>query len=275
MPVLGQGTWYMGDSAAKRKAEIAALRAGIDAGMTLIDTAEMYGSGRSEDLVGEAISGHRDEVFLVSKVLPNNASRTGTVRACEESLRRLRTDRLDLYLLHWEGSYPLTDTFGAFEELREQGKIRAWGVSNFDKQAMTDLPGSQRYARPGLPAQPGPAANQVLFNLQRRWPEAGLLQDMQAAGIAMMAYSPIEQGVLTKDSPALDAVARRHGATPVQVALAWVISHPAVLAIPKASSEAHARENAGAAALALTEEDLADLTVAFPEPAADAPIEVL
>lgn len=266
VPVLGQGTWYMGDGPARREEEVRALRTGIDVGMNLIDTAEMYGSGRSEELVGEAIRGRRDEVFLVSKVLPNNASRTGTVQACEASLRRLGTDRLDLYLLHWEGSYPLSDTFAAFEELREQGKIGAWGVSNFDR---VELAEAQELAAQSI------STNQVLFNLQRRWPEAGLLQDMQAAGIPMMAYSPIEQGVLTEGSLALEHVAARHGATPAQVALAWVISHPGVIAIPKASSEAHVRENAAAADISLTEEDFAELTAAFPEPPAGAPIEIL
>ena len=266
VPVLGQGTWYMGDGPARREEEVRALRTGIDVGMNLIDTAEMYGSGRSEELVGEAIRGRRDEVFLVSKVLPNNASRTGTVQACEASLRRLGTDRLDLYLLHWEGSYPLSDTFAAFEELREQGKIGAWGVSNFDR---VELAEAQELAAQSI------STNQVLFNLQRRWPEAGLLQDMQAAGIPMMAYSPIEQGVLTEGSLALEHVAARHGATPAQAALAWVISHPGVIAIPKASSEAHVRENAAAADISLTEEDFAELTAAFPEPPAGAPIEIL
>lgn len=266
VPVLGQGTWYMGDGPARREEEVRALRTGIDVGMNLIDTAEMYGSGRSEELVGEAIRGRRDEVFLVSKVLPNNASRTGTVQACEASLRRLGTDRLDLYLLHWEGSYPLSDTFAAFEELREQGKIGAWGVSNFDR---VELAEAQELAAQSI------STNQVLFNLQRRWPEAGLLQDMQAAGIPMMAYSPIEQGVLTEGSLALENVAARHGATPAQAALAWVISHPGVIAIPKASSEAHVRENADAADISLTEEDFAELTAAFPEPPAGAPIEIL
>lgn len=266
VPVLGQGTWYMGDSAARRDEEIRALRTGIDVGMNLIDTAEMYGSGRSEELVGEAIRGRRDDVFLVSKVLPSNASRTGTVRACEESLRRLGTERLDLYLLHWEGPYPLTDTFAAFEELREQGKIGAWGVSNFDRRELAEAS--------ALAGADALATNQVLFNLQRRWPEAGLLQDMQAAGIPMMAYSPIEQGALT-GHPALANVAARHGATPSQVALAWVISHPGVIAIPKASSEEHVRENAAAGDIELTEADFAELSAAFPEPPAGAPIEVL
>lgn len=277
VPVLGQGTWNMGDSPATREAEVAALRTGIDLGMTLIDTAEMYGSGRSEQLVGEAIRGRRDEVFLVSKVLPSNASRAGTVRSCEESLRRLGTEWLDLYLLHWKGSHPLTETFAAFEELRQQGKIRAWGVSNFDRQAMMRLPAPRTYTQPNDVAQSGPATNQVLFNLQRRWPEAGLLSDLQERGIPLMAYSPIEQGVLANGgdhASALAAVAQRHGATRAQVALAWVISRPGVLAIPKASSEWHVRENA-AADIALTEADLVELDAAFPEPTGNAGIEMI
>ncbi|GAA4904416.1 aldo/keto reductase [Tessaracoccus lubricantis] len=280
VPVLGQGTWYMGDVPSRSASEIAALRAGIELGMTLIDTAEMYGSGRSERLVGEAIRGRRDEVYLVSKVLPGNGTHRGTLRACEESLRRLGTDHLDLYLLHWEGPYPLEETFGAFEELRAQGKIGAWGVSNFDRASTSEATAAARSSTGSgaAPRQDRPATNQVLFNLQRRWPQGGLLDDLRAAGIPLMAYSPIEQGALARGGrrgAALTAVARRHGATEAQVALAWVISHPGVFAIPKAASVAHVRENAAAAHLRLTDEDHAELDAAFPPPPGDAPLELI
>ncbi len=279
VPVLGQGAWKMGDSRSGWDDEVVALRTGIDLGMTLVDTAEMYGSGRSEQLVGEAIRGRRDEVFLVSKVMPSNASRKGTIRACEASLRRLGTDRLDLYLLHWPGSYPLEETFGAFDELRRQGKIGAWGVSNFDRPLMAEASSVARRQRAEDPAsQDRPATNQVLFNLRRRWPEAGLLDDLRGAWVPLMAYSPIDQGALAEGGPraaALRAVAERHGATAAQVALAWVVSVPGVFAIPKASTEQHVRENAAAADIVLSAQDLADLDAAFPPPEHDAPLELI
>ncbi|WP_255436248.1 aldo/keto reductase [Tessaracoccus sp. MC1756] len=280
VPALGQGTWHMGDASSRREGEIAALRTGLDLGLTLIDTAEMYGSGRAELLVGEAIRGRREEVFLVSKVLPDNASHDGTFRACEQSLRRLGTDHLDLYLLHWEGSCPLEETFGAFEELRAQGKIGAWGVSNFDRALMAEATVAARAAvgAGGSRPQDRPATNQVLFNLQRRWPEGGLLEDLRAAQIPLMAYSPIEQGALAgggRRRAALTTVARRHGATEAQIALAWVISQPGVFAIPKAGSTAHVRENAAAASIQLTAEDHAELDAAFPKPGDDAPLELI
>lgn len=278
VPVLGQGTWKMGDSRSRWDEEVAALRAGIDLGMTLLDTAEMYGSGRSETLVGEAIRGRRDEVYLVSKVMPSNASRAGTIRACEASLRRLGTDRLDLYLLHWPGSHPLEETFGAFEELRRQGRIGAWGVSNFDRALMAEAGSVARAIRAeDGAAQDRPATNQVLFNLRRRWPEAGLLDDLREADVPLMAYSPIDQGDLAggRRSAVLGAIADRHGATPAQVALAWVISVPGVFAIPKASSERHVRENAAAADIRLSEHDLAELDAAFPPPEHDASLELI
>ena len=274
VPVLGQGTWHMGDAPQRRAEELAALRLGIDLGMTLVDTAELYGSGRSEELVGEAISGRRDEVFLVSKVMPSNASRDGTIRACERSLRRLGTDRLDLYLLHWRGSHPVDETVAAFEELASAGKIRAWGVSNFDRDAMASL-STRPGVAPGLPE--GPATDQILLNLRKRWAETGLLDDLRARAIPVMAYSPIEEGVLARTGTGEDAlgrVAARHDATRVQAAIAWVIAHPDVVAIPKASSKAHVRDNAAAAAIELSVEDLADLDEAFPRPEPGARLEL-
>ncbi|GAB2838001.1 aldo/keto reductase [Lentzea nigeriaca] len=261
IPALGMGTWMMAESASRRAAEIAALRAGLDLGLTLIDTAEMYGSGAAESLVGEAVRGRRDEVFLVSKVLPSNASTAGTVRACEASLRRLGTDRLDLYLLHWRGSVPLARTVDAFERLREAGKIRHWGVSNFDVADMRELPGFCQ-------------TNQILYNLSRRGPEHDLLPWHASAGMPIMAYSPVEQGRLL-DSPALAEVARRHDATPAQVALAWVLRLPHVNAIPKAGTVEHVEENAAALSLRLSSEDLAELDRAFPPPSGPEPLAML
>ncbi len=257
LPVLGQGTWNMGDSAAKRAAEIATLRRGIECGMTLIDTAEMYGSGRSEDLVGEAIAGQRDRVYLVSKVLPSNASFEGAVRACEASLKRLRTDVLDLYLLHWRGRYPLQETVFGFERLLEQGKIRAWGVSNFDVDDMEEL-----FTSPGGTAC---AANQVLYNPEHRGIEHDLLPWCAQNGVTVMAYSPVGQGGRLLSSVALKSVAQRHGVSPAQAALAWCLRQP-LLAIPKASSARHVEENAAAAGLELDAEDLAVVGKAYPAP---------
>jgi len=266
MPVLGQGTWKMGEDPARRRTEVAALRLGVDLGMTLIDTAEMYADGGAEEVVGEAIQGVRDDVFLVSKVLPQHASRAGVVRAAEASLRRLRTEWIDLFLLHWPGSEPLEETLSGFEQLAAQGKIRGFGVSNFDHAEMAAaerLPGGHRIA-----------ANQVLYNLKRRGVERRLLPWCAERGIAVMAYSPVEQGRLPgKD--ALADVARRHGATTFAVAIAWTIRNEGIVAIPKASRLEHVRENAGAADLCLTEEDLADLDRAFPVPQRDVPLEML
>ncbi|MFD5827016.1 aldo/keto reductase [Lentzea sp. NPDC060358] len=264
IPALGMGTWMMAEDFARRDEEVAALRAGLDEGLSLIDTAEMYGGGSAESLVGEAIAGRRDEVFLVSKVLPGNASAAGAVRACEESLRRLGTDRLDLYLLHWRGRFPLADTLEGFAALTEAGKIRHWGVSNLDLadlRELTALPGSCQ-------------TNQILYNLTRRGPEHDLLPWQAGAGIPVMAYSPVEQGRLL-DSPVLASVARRHGATAAQVALAWVLRLPFVTAIPKAGTVEHVRDNARATGLVLTEEDLAELDRAFPAPAGPRPLEML
>ena len=224
VPVLGQGTWMMGDEPDRRDAEIAALREGIDRGMTLIDTAEIYGDGRSERLVAEAIAGRRDDIFLVSKVAPGNASRQGTVRACEASLRRLGTDRLDLYLLHWRGGVPLAETVEALERLKETGKIRRWGVSNFDVDDMEELA-----AAGGAAVQ----TNQVLYNPTERGVEYDLLPMLVEAGIAMMAYSPVGQGGALLEDATLARIARRHDATPARVALAFVLRQPGVVAIPK------------------------------------------
>ncbi|MES2025306.1 MAG: aldo/keto reductase [Pseudomonadota bacterium] len=257
IPVLGQGTWYMGDGPHRRADEIATLRLGLDLGMTLIDTAEMYGDGASEKLVGEAIAGRRDEVFLVSKVLPSNASRSGTIAACERSLRRLGTDCIDLYLLHWRGRTPFAETIAAFEALQDAGKIRHWGVSNMDVDDMEEI------AR----AAGGDAisTNQVLYNLMRRGIEYDLLPQAQARGLPLMAYSPIEQGRLT-EYPEVQDIADKHGVTPAQVALAWVLRQESVIAIPKASTLKHVRENRAALDLQLTAEDLAELDDVFPPP---------
>ncbi|MET9630268.1 aldo/keto reductase [Lentzea sp. NPDC006480] len=264
VPALGMGTWMMAEHPSLRAAEIAALREGLDLGLALIDTAEMYGSGASESLVGEAVRGRRDEVFLVSKVLPSNASVSGTVRACEASLRRLGTDRLDLYLLHWRGSVLLSQTVEAFTGLVSSGKIRHWGVSNFDLADMREL----------VELSGSCQTNQILYNLSRRGPEYDLLPWHASAGLPIMAYSPVEQGRLL-GSPVLASVAARHDATPAQVALAWVLRLPGVIAIPKAGSAAHVRENAAASALRLSSEDLAELDRAFPPPAGPEPLEML
>jgi diketogulonate reductase-like aldo/keto reductase len=255
----------MGESARARAAEVAALRLGLDLGLTLIDTAEMYADGRAEEVVAEAIQGRRDEVVLVSKVLPGNASRTGVARACEASLRRLGTDRLDLYLLHWRGSVPLAETVAGFEELVQAGKIRAWGVSNFDTEDLEELA--------GLAGGCAADANQVLYNLTRRSIEFDLLPAW-GGRVPVMAYSPIEQGRLLRH-PALAAVASRHGVSPAEVALAWVIRGDNVFAIPKASDLQHVRQNRTAADLTLTNEDLAELDRAFPPPRRKAPLDML
>jgi len=265
-PLVGLGTWRMGEQARRRADEVAALALGLDLGMSLIDTAEMYGSGGAERIVAEAVSGRRDDVFLVTKVLPENASRAGTQQACERSLARLRTDRIDLYLLHWPGSHPVEDTLEAFERLREQGKILRYGVSNFDVEEMEEAV--------GLPGGGDIAANQVLYNLGRRGIEKKLLPWCRAHGVLVMAYSPLEQGRLG-DKRALSEVARRHGVSPACVAIAWTIREEGVIAIPKAVSPDHVRENARAASLVLSEEDLDQLNTAFPVPARSVPLEVL
>jgi diketogulonate reductase-like aldo/keto reductase len=266
VPALGQGTWAMGDDPAHRREELAALRVGIELGMTLIDTAEMYGDGRSESLVGEAIAGRCAEVFLVSKVLPQNASRAGVARACEASLRRLKTDRLDLYLLHWPGPHPLAETVRGFEDLIAAGKIRAWGVSNLDLDEMRKLV--------SLRGGKACATNQVLYNLSRRGIERDLLPWCHEHGMPIMAYSPVEQGRIL-GRKVLGDIARDLDATPAQVALAWVLRQQAVVAIPKAARVAHVRENRKALDLELDAQALAALDRAFPAPPGPVPLEVI
>lgn len=254
VPVLGQGTWKMGENKSKHASEVAALRLGIDLGMTLIDTAEMYGSGAAELLVGEAVAGQRDQVFLVTKVYPHNASRRGVPDACERSLRRLRTDVIDLYLLHWRGNTPLAETVEAFERLRAEGKIRRWGVSNFDVDDLEELGSGQC------------AANQVLYNPEARGIEFDLLPWCQQRRMPIMAYSPVGQGGSLLKNAALKAVGARHEVTPAQVALAWTLRRPGVISIPKAGDESHVRENAAAADLQLTSEDLTEIDKALAPP---------
>jgi diketogulonate reductase-like aldo/keto reductase len=257
IPVIGQGTWHMAEAGERRQQEIGALRLGLDLGMSLVDTAEMYAEGETERLVGDAIAGRRDEVFLVSKVLPAHATRRGTVQACEGSLRRLKTDRLDMYLLHWRGSAPLWQTLEAFVELRERGLIRHWGVSNFDAMDLLDLW--------NIPGGPDAQTDQVLYNLARRGPEYQVLPWCREQNLPVTAYSPFDQGRLLTH-PALLAVAGRHGATSAQVALAWVLRHHGVCAIPKSGSPAHVAENAAAVGVGLNLADLHELDLAFPAP---------
>jgi diketogulonate reductase-like aldo/keto reductase len=266
VPALGQGTWHMAEDPARLDDEIAALRLGLDLGMTLIDTAEMYAEGGAELLVGEAIAGRRDEVFLVTKVLPQHATFGETISACEHSLRRLQTEQIDLYLLHWRSPIPLAETVKAFEALTRCGAIRYWGFCNFDVDDMEELI--------ALPGGAGVQTDQVLYNLTRRAIESALLPWCRERDIPIMAYSPIEQGRLLGHE-ALRNVADRLEATPAQVALAWVLRHDGVIAIPKAGTPAHVRHNRAAAALQLTEHDLATLDQAFPPPTGPRPLEVL
>ena len=263
---LGQGTWRMGERRKARKDEVAALCHGIANGMTLIDTAEMYGSGGSEKVVGEAIRGQRDQVYLVSKVLPSNAGRKAMKRACEKSLKCLGTDYLDLYLLHWRSSVSLEETIEGFLALQEAGKIRRFGVSNFDVDDMEEL-----WETPG---GRGCQTNQILYNLSRRWPEGALMDWSRRHGQPLMIYSPLEQGRLPEGG-ALGAIASARGVTPMQVALAWVLRHDDLFVVPKASRIAHVDENLGALDIALSADELAALDEAFPPPAADAPLEIL
>jgi len=266
VPALGQGTWFMAERRQPRTEEIAALQHGIDLGMTLIDTAEMYADGAAETLVGEAIAGRRSEVFLVSKVYPWNASRRGTKAACEASLRRLGTDCIDLYLLHWRGSHPFADTVEAMEQLVDEGKIRYWGVSNLDVDDMDELWDVDNGERCQV--------DQVLYNLTRRGPEYDLLPWARGKRMPLMAYSPIEQGGVPVDG-ALADVADKHGATPLQVALAWVLRQPDVIAIPKSGRREHVALNRAALDLELDEDDLARLDAEFPAPRRKQPLEML
>lgn len=266
LPALGLGTWQMGETKARARDEIDSLRLGIDLGMTLIDTAEMYGEGGAELIVGKALEDRRDEVFLVSKVYPWNASRTGTIAACEASLQRLGTDRLDLYLLHWRGEHPLAETIAAFEELKAAGKIGAWGVSNFDTADMEELF--------SLPDGVNCAANQVLYNLSRRGIEHDLLPWCQARGVPVMAYSPIEQGRLVHH-PQLIHIAKAYQATPAQVALAFLLEREGVIAIPKSANLRRVRENRDAVDLDISDEDWAVLDAAFPPPARKMALDML
>ncbi len=267
VPALGQGTWNMGSDRASWKRECHSLRLGIELGMSLIDTAEMYGDGASERLVGEAIAGLRDQVYLVSKVLPSHATKDGVRRSCEASLKRLGTERIDLYLLHWRGSVSLGETIDGFELLRRDGLIGDWGVSNFDLDDMQALVG---LARPR-----GCLANQVLYNLEHRGIEFDLLRYGLDQGVPLMAYSPVGQGGALLGHPALAAVARRHGKTTAQLALAWTLRHQNVISIPKAGTATHVRENAEAASIVLDDEDLVELDRAFPPPDRPVPLEML
>ncbi|NNM76354.1 aldo/keto reductase [Sphingomonas sp. ID1715] len=265
VPSLGQGTWKMGERAERRSDEIAALRAGVELGMTLIDTAEMYGDGAAETLISEALGSVRDRLFIVSKAYPQNASRSRLAGACEASLKRLGTDRLDLYLLHWRGSVPLAETIEAMEALKSAGKIRYWGVSNLDTDDMDELVAA---------GGDGCVTDQILYNLVRRGPELDLLPWLAQHKVPVMAYSPVEQGRLSSH-PALDKVTSRVGATPAQVALAWTLRHDGLIAIPKASSIAHVRENRAAADIVLSDADLATLDAEFPRPRDRRPLEML
>ncbi|MDB5796233.1 MAG: oxidoreductase [Paucimonas sp.] len=266
LPRLGLGTWGLGEKPAEGSAEIDSVRAGLDLGVRLLDTAEMYGDGGAEEVVGAAIAGRREQVFLVSKVLPSNASKAGTLKACERSLQRMRTDRIDLYLLHWRSSVPLQETLAAFDALLKQGKIRYWGVSNFDMQDMDELL--------ACPGGANVATNQVLYNLTRRGIEFDLLPRCTALGLPVMAYSPIEQGRLLRH-PVLTRIAHRRGATAAQVALAWVLRQPGTIAIPKSASIVHLHENLQAGKLVLDPADLAELDQAFPPPTGPQALEMI
>ncbi|QGF23373.1 aldo/keto reductase [Raineyella fluvialis] len=269
VPAIGIGTWYLGDQDHTRAREIAALRAGLEAGARLVDTAEMYGNGRSERLVGEALKGIRDQAFLVSKVLPTNATRRGTVAACEASLRRLGTDHLDLYLLHWSGLHPVAGTIAAFEQLRAEGKIAAWGVSNMDPGEMEAIWGT--------PGGPDCATDQVLYNLTRRGPELDLFPLLAEHRTSVMAYSPLEQGRLFAGAAgrALTSIAADAGTTPTALALAWAIRDGRTVAIPKSGDPQRMLANLAALDVTLSAETLARLDEAFPAPRRPVPLEML
>ncbi|MGH8415715.1 MAG: aldo/keto reductase [Pseudomonas sp.] len=258
VPVIGQGTWHMGEDRHQRQAEVSALELGIDLGLTLIDTAEMYGEGGAEEVVGEAIAGKRDQVTLVSKVYPHNASRKGVAAACERSLQRLKTDFIDLYLLHWPGSYPLEETVEAFERLREAGKIGRWGVSNFDVSDMLELS--------AFASSSGCATNQVLYNPEERGVEYDLMPWMQNAAMPLMAYCPIGQAGKLLSNRAILEVAERHDATAAQISLAWVLRQDGVIAIPKAVDPHHLELNAAAGGIELSLDDERLIDTSWPAP---------
>jgi diketogulonate reductase-like aldo/keto reductase len=266
VPALGMGTWYMGEDPDGRDIQLAALRTGIEIGLTLIDTAEMYGDGAAEELVGRAVAGRRDSVFLVSKVLPSHATRRGTVEACQGSLRRLGTDHLDMYLLHWRGTVPLAETVAAFEELVQAGSIGCWGVSNFDAPDMEELV--------AVPAGEQVQTDQVLYNLTRRGPEYDLVPWCRDSGIPLMAYSPVDHGRLIEQTAIRD-MARDKGVTPAQLAIAWVLRLPDVFAVAKASTRAHVIENRAALEISFTQAELDQLDRIFPPPFSKVPLEVL
>jgi diketogulonate reductase-like aldo/keto reductase len=266
IPALGLGTWRMGEAGSRGADIVNALRLGIDLGMTLIDTAEMYGEGGAEEVVGKAIAGQRSGVFLVSKVYPHNATRQGVVAACERSLRRLGTDYLDLYLLHWIGDVPFQETLAGFDDLQRAGKIRQHGVSNFDTEDMV--------AWAKLPGGKSAATDQVIYNLSRRGVEWELLPWCRKHHIPVMAYSPVDQGSLL-GKRGLKQIAARRGVTPAQVALAWLLHQEGVVAIPKAARPEHVRENRAALDLELTSEELTELDRAFPPPKGAQPLQML
>lgn len=262
-PRIGLGTWQMGSDRSNRANEVAALQTGIEMGVTVIDTAEMYASGGAEEVTGEAIAGRRDDLFVVTKVLPSNASRTGTIEACERSLRRLDTDVIDLYLLHWMGSYPLEETVEAFEILRDRGLIKQWGVSNLDPQDMQTL-----YA---IDAGPNCAVNQVYYSLGARGIEYDLLPWQAEHDVATMAYCPLDQGRLANNDH-VQPIANKHGVTVAQIALAWLMTRPDVIPIPKSSKVTRVQENVNARNIKLDEADLASLDQLFPPPTAPVPL---
>jgi len=266
VPVFGMGTWYMGENRATRAEEIATLKLGLDLGATLIDTAEMYGEGLVEELIGEAIAGRRDEAFLVSKVYSNNAYRQGAVAACERSLRRLRTDRLDLYLLHWRGDVPLAETMEAFMTLQQAGNIRHYGVSNLDLADMQELW--------SVPGGSDVQTDQMLYNLARRGIEWDLLPWLRERGVPVMAYSPLDHTKLV-NNPKLADFSKRHGMTPAQTALAWLLANDDIIVIPKSGRRERLKENLGALDIRLTLAQIAELDGLFPPPAGPRPLELI
>lgn len=266
VPAFGLGTWHMGESAGKRATEVEAIRFGLDLGVTLIDTAEMYGEGGAEEAIAQALGGRRDEVFLVSKVYPHNASRKGAIAACERSLSRLKTDRIDLYLLHWRGSVPFAETMSAFAKLKESGKIRHYGVSNLDRSDMEEVA--------AVAGGSGVQTNQVLYSLARRGIEWDLLPWLRGHRIPVMAYSPIDQGTLLRNAKLIE-FGKRHAMTPAQAALAWLLKDDDVIVIPKSSHPERVKDNFGALEIRLSKEQLAELDAIFPPPRGPRALEML